>query len=341
MIGWDDVRCRPVYFNTEGCIGIDDLSFDPNNDVVEKIDTSDGSSSNASNNSSPPVHNKRKRTKKDESNSRIDSDTLLSDTKHDLFPQQTPTRLKEYNIFPTSKGKNKPKHSYGNLINRRKRRLVDMATSVWEQCVSPARKFYSVQYGTRSKKQGKQRKKLKSSRVLKQDSSSSTTTGRNPMENALIDFTLSKLEDDTPPPPNHAVVCFDSNRPEPNDESDKEIQTSNKADEMISKQKKDLNMPMFDDANNSPTKENNKEEFRPDVRLKPKACKIRVKERKDSAVCLDDNPRTMQEGRDFLVGHEKRDQRRRTPCQPTSFTALADAKAFFDYLDTTHELKIE
>lgn len=331
MIGWDDVQCRPVYYNTQPFI--EEQDFDQSD-----IENSNSVNDSSTKNDNPISKEKKLLTKKDnETNSRTDSDTL-SGSEHDLSPEHR-TGMKEKSLFiEIKKVNNKPKHSYGNLTKQKKRRLVDMATSVWEQCVSPARKFCSYQHGTLK---GKRRKGKKSASLGKYPCG----TVKNPMEFALMDFTL-KSEDDTPPPPNNFVVCFDSNRRDTNDELDNECQKiaeqKKNENEIRSKQKENLNMPTFDDVK-SYALEGENEEFRPEIRLKPKKFKIRVKERKDSADLVVGGNATVQESRDssvMMMSHDDKD-RGAAPSQPTSFTALADAKAFFDYLDTTHELKIE
>lgn len=345
MIGWDDVQCRPVYYNTTPQQKQQQqrkvLNSNKTDDTTS--DTISGSSSSSSEHDSlpsplpPGIFSSFNNHEHEHPHDHYDFD--------DGFQQEQPQNA----FLVDKKLNNKPKHSYGNLTNnhRRKRRLVDMATSVWEHCVSPARKLYPIQYGTTTtnggtEKQMRRRRRRHFVTTTLSSSLSSVLLAKDEVVVAGTNCTLiglmKKVEDETPPPPNNAVVCFDSNhRQQGEEENNNDNNNQNNDEIMLSEKKKDLNLPTFDDLNS--------QELMPEIRLKPKTCKIRVKEREDSAlVCVDGSSETfLQEGRHdcVVVGHQDEKDRQTRPCQPTSLTALAEAKAFFDYLDTTHELKIE
>jgi len=146
MIGWDDVQCRPVYYNTTP------QQKQQQRNVLNSNKTDDTSSDTRTGSSSSSASS----SEHDSLPSPLPPGIFSSFDNHehqhdhydfdDGFQQERPQNA----FLIDKKLNNKPKHSYGNLTNnhRRKRRLVDMATSVWEHCVSPARKLYPIQYGT-------------------------------------------------------------------------------------------------------------------------------------------------------------------------------------------------
>ena len=149
VVGWDDVRCRPVYY---------------------KSNANGGARSNASKvNAISHAHND------DDEISKMDGDNFFGggtdhnyddDDKENINPsielhhdenvQNTLQRPSENNpsqFLQRSIAKGNKKQAYGNQ-KRRGRLLSSMATSVLEQCASPIPKWESYNYNKSNKREG-------------------------------------------------------------------------------------------------------------------------------------------------------------------------------------------
>jgi hypothetical protein len=349
VVGWDDVRCRPVYY---------------------KSNANGGARSNASKmNAISHEHNE------DNEISKMDGDNFFSggtdhnyddDDKENINPsveihhdenvQNTLHRPNDNNasqFLQRSIAKGNKKQAYGNQ-KRRGRLLSSMATSVLEQCASPIPKWESYNYNKSNKREGtsnhqlqKKRKRVDQSRSLMSTcTDDSSTLSFSSMKTSLSSHSSRDDYEYTPPRPVATTVCLDSktsdqdcaSNVEKNSDKDVDVDGEVKNSEMDpSVAYSALQVPQ--DIDGPPRSRNNKSQEKgrdanssaPTMNLKPRIRKINIKEKRKGG--------TNSDGKNGCISTNNGSSQKIR--QPTCSTSLLAAKAFFDHLDATHVLKIE
>ena len=199
IVGWDDVRCRPIYFSNQRheCEDVDDDHDDHYREnsaekEIKKYDEKSGPSvgSESDESSSPFRENDLKEQQND------------SNTRHVNFD------ISQWNESSTRGKCNNRKQAYGSQ-KRRTRLLSDMAKSVLEQFVSPVRKQQPV---------GKNRNSKATRRLIAcQDSDGSSSTGRK--SSLSREARAFPVHDNYTPPQPTESVCLDSKTRQPGSDS--------------------------------------------------------------------------------------------------------------------------
>ncbi len=321
IVGWDDVRCRPIYFKSNTSIdAVDDdlVKADSGNSLNETEDCHDHGDHQLETSSD---------TYSDE-NTPWNENESGGDNSHSFFKVST-------TVFE----KGGKKQAYGTQNRKRRGRLLStMAASVLEQCASPVQKWDSLSYSYTNASIG-----IKEKRNIHRRRSDLTGKSTQPDDSSTMSFTsmrssLSVRDHYTPPRTTASTVCLDSKTSQQECDSRVEKDVDGNAIEfnVPSPVKEALQVPQ--DMEGMSTRKDRGDisvagsELRRDHKLKPRLRKIIIKEKKQvkdsvSSVTCDGNGSSSGNTRGIR--------------QPTFSTSLSDARAFFEHLDATHVLKIE
>jgi len=326
IVGWDDVRCRPIYYKSNGSIstGANDCNENDGDGELTKLD-SDNLFSQGDEQHSFPELNGNDREEEEEEERR---DEMYRDENIPWNEGQ-----------PSSKGvtvvvKGCKKQAYGNQ-KRRGRLLSSMATSVLEQCASPIQKWESYNYANIREPRNRKRSSNQSTKSTEDDSS---TLSFSSMKTTS---TLSARDNYnyTPPRPGASTVCLDSKT------SQQECDSNVEKDELVDGEgnESEVQVPVgpsgasvsaalqvpqdMGDQKNDSVRNGVDDAPKVNPKLRPRIRKINIREKRQDKESITSRNRSN--------GNTKKIR------QPTCSTSLLEARAFFEHLDATHVLKIE
>ena len=329
MVGWDDVRCRPIYYSN------DDEGQHPGPPKEEDLDLPKTDSDTSSSDDDASISLSRHNQESHPGDEAGGSSSL--GTRTSQWAASTSVTLDAGVRVPktTNQSKNK-KQTYGNQKKKRGR-LSNMATSVLDHCASPMRhrKVHSKTYG---KEKTRKINGVGGSSTCSSSNKTATTNDASTMSFTSIDvLSIQEAEGLTPPQPDNSVLALDCKTGEEGYPSDSNDQDNNEREQDASDPFFDNDMPngleelqLPNDANvnaNTNAKLN--------ISVKTKKRKIRVNEDKlASASYKRQSTKTKHHDDKQIPGP--------VPVRQPSFsTSLLEAKAYYDHLDATHELKIE
>jgi len=143
---------------------------------------------------------------------------------------------------------------------------------------------------------------------------------------------LSIHEQYTPPQPSESMVCLDSKTGNYLEEAGTDADADADADEATSTTNEALQFPQDIELTERSNDQCAAEASQPNVNLKPRKRKIRVEEKAVSS---------KKQAKDKASNSGNASSNAQKISQPTFSTSLSKARAFYDHLDATHELKIE
>jgi len=318
MVGWDDVRCRPIYYSND----VEGQHAGPLKDE-EDLDL-------------PKTDSDTSSSEDDASLSRIknNQERHPGDTSQWAASASTSVPL-DAGVLPKTRTANQSKNkkqTYGNQKKKRGRLLSNMATSVLDHCASPMRhrKVHSKNYGKE-----KTRKMNcvggSSTGTCSSSDKTATTTDVSTMSFTSIDvLSIQKAEGLTPPQPDNSVLALDYKVGEEGYPSDSNDQDNDELEQDGLNGLEELQLP--NDAN---VNVNTNTNAKLNMSIKSKKRKIRVNEDKLAS--------SSYKKQSTKTKHYD-DKQNPVPVpirQPSFSTSLLEAKAYYDHLDATHELKIE
>lgn len=332
MVGWDDVRCRPIYYSND----VEGQHPGPPKEEEDlDLPKTDSDTSSSDDDASLSLSkNYQERHPGDETGRSSSLGTCASQ-----WAASTSVPLDAGVCVPktnTNQSKNK-KQTYGNQKKKRGRLLSNMATSVLDQCASPMRhrKVHSKNYG---KEKTRKINGVGGSSTCSSSDKTATTNDASTMSFTSIDvLSIQEAEGLTPPQPDNSVLALDCKTGDEGYPSDSNDQDNNQLEQ-------DASDPFCDDDRPNGLEElqlpndanvNANTNAKLNISVKTKKRKIRVNEDKLASASYK---------RQSTKTKHRDDKQIPDPIpvrQPSFSTSLLEAKAYYDHLDATHEMKIE
>lgn len=325
MVGWDDVRCRPIYYSNddEGHPG----TGPPKEEDLDLPKTDSDTSSSDDDASVLLIKSYQESHPGDEDG----GSTFLGARSSQWAASASVPLDAGVSKATTNQSKNK-KQTYG-MQKKKRGRLSSMATSVLDHCASPMRhrKVHSKNYG---KEKTRKHNGIGGSSTCSSSEKTATTNDVSTMSFTSIDvLSILEAEGSTPPQPDNSVLALDCKTGEEGYPSDSNGQDNNELEQ-------DPSDPFCDDDRPNSLEElqlanDTNVNAKLNISGKTKKRKIRVNEDKlASASYKKQSTKTKHHDNKQIPGP--------VPVRQPSFsTSLLEAKAYYDHLDATHELKIE